>query len=254
MTNHRDQQQQPDPVCDRETGLCAAPPLLEDTAGPARESAGWELVYIGDPMCTWCWGVAPVVASLPDYCERQGAAFAIVAGGLAPGGGYRWDARFRTFLRDEWVHVGKATGQPFALGLLERDQFDFDTEPPCRAVVVARSMLAERDRNACILAAFFAAVQRGFFFDNLDPATLAFYRDPVAEVGLDFDAFTARFESEDAKRTVQADFRLNRGWGVQGFPSFALRRGDAVDVIAGGYVDLPTLGERVRRSRLTAVP
>ena len=252
MTSNDDQQEQPDLACDREAGVCAAPSLPNETAVAARENPGWELVYIGDPMCTWCWGMAPVVARLPDYCEQRGAAFSIVAGGLAPGGGYRWDERFKTFLRDEWVHVGKSTGQPFAFGLLERDHFNYDTEPACRAVVVARSMLAERDRNARILADFFAALQRRFFFDNLDPATLEFYRDPSAQVGLDFETFIKRFQGDEARQDVQRDFRLNRSWGVRGFPSFALLRGDAVDVIASGYVDLSALDERVRQSRLTS--
>lgn len=249
MSGENDRDERQEPACDPETGLCAAPTLGENAVA-TTDKAGWELIYIGDPMCSWCWGVAPVVARLPDYCGERGATFSIVAGGLAPGGGFPWDARFRSFLRNEWLHIQQSTGQPFTLGLLDRDRFDYDTEPPCRAVVVARSLLAGRDRNDRALTDFFAALQRRFYVDNQDPATLDFYRDPVARIGLDFETFAAQFQTEEARQATWHDFQLNRGWGVRGFPSFALHRGEAVDIIASGYVDLPTLDERITRSRL----
>ncbi len=238
------------PFCDPETGVCAAPPLETSRPAPARDSAGWDLVYIGDPMCSWCWGVEPVVRRLPEFCAERGAGFSIVAGGLAPGGGFTWDERFKTFLRNEWRHIQTATGQPFSVDLLERDHFHYDTEPPCRAVVLARSILAGRDENDRLLAAFFAALQRRFYVDNQDPATLEFYREPAAQIGLDFEAFAARFDGDDARQAVRREFELNRSWWVRGFPSFALRRGDAVEILASGYVDLPKLTTLIGASQL----
>ncbi len=41
-----------------------------------------ELIYVGDPMCSWCWGIAPQLDTLvrthPDIPLR------IVVGGLRP--------------------------------------------------------------------------------------------------------------------------------------------------------------------------
>lgn len=234
--------------CDPETGLCAAPSLSGDAAGPPQDAAGWDLTYVGDPMCSWCWGIAPVVARLPTYCDTHGAAFSIVAGGLRPGGGDPWNAPFKNFLRQEWQHIGRATGQPFSLGLLERPAFHYDTEPPCRAVVVARQLLAPRQDNQRSLATFFGALQHDFYVGNGDPGQLDFYRHACRQVGLAFDDFAARFSGDEARREVLADFQRNRGWGVRGYPSFVLRRGPSAEVIASGYIDFAGLTARVERA------
>ena len=42
---------------------------------------------------------------------------------------------------------GRDGGQPFELGLLEREQFNYDTEPSARAVVVVRQLLGDSDPN-----------------------------------------------------------------------------------------------------------
>jgi len=42
------------------------------------------LIYFADPMCSWCWGFAPVIAQVR---ERYGEALPVrlVLGGLRPG-------------------------------------------------------------------------------------------------------------------------------------------------------------------------
>ena len=43
-----------------------------------------EIIYVGDPMCSWCWGFAPVVEKLlVDY--RDIADLSLILGGLRPG-------------------------------------------------------------------------------------------------------------------------------------------------------------------------
>lgn len=235
--------------CDPVTGACLLPdPDKPTDAAALAMSSDLVLYYIGDPMCSWCWGIAPLVANLPAYCDERGADFSIVAGGLRPGGGDPWNAQFKDFLRHHWTDIGRITGQPFSLDLLDREDFHYDTEPPCRAVVVARTLLSPRNDNQRSLVDFFAALQRAFYVGSGDPGQLAFYRDPCLRVGLDFDVFAQRFAGDDARRATQADFQLSRSWGVRGFPSFALRQGAHTQVIASGHVDLATLNAGIERA------
>lgn len=59
----------------------STPPILDlglDT--PTRRDL--EFVYVGDPMCSWCWGFAPALEELQD---RYDIPLRTVMGGLRTG-------------------------------------------------------------------------------------------------------------------------------------------------------------------------
>ncbi|GHT89708.1 DsbA family protein [Betaproteobacteria bacterium] len=234
-------------TCDSETGVCRIPAIEPATHAISTCQQGVEIAYIGDPLCSWCWAVSPVVAALQGWCTEQNLRFTIIAGGLRPGGGDPWNDEFKAFLRHHWEEIGKVSGQPFSFNLFERDSFNYDSLPPCRAVVVARDLLAERDDNNLTLQKFFAAVQKRFYAQNDDPGKIDFYREPCAQNGIDFVAFSTDFNVPKSAEKARADFRLNRSWGINGFPGFALIKGDQAQILASGYVDLPTLTARIKQ-------
>jgi putative protein-disulfide isomerase len=233
-------------TCDDKTGVCQIPEINPVPHTLSADQRGVEIAYIGDPLCSWCWGVSPVVGALQGWCTEQGLRFVIVAGGLRPGGGDPWNEEFKTFLRHHWEKIGQVSGQPFCFDLLERDHFNYDSLPPCRALVVARDLLAERDDNRHALHRFLAAIQERFYVQNDDPGEIDFYRAPCAQNGIDFAVFSAAFNAPESEGKALVDFRLNRGWGVRGFPSFALIKGEKAEILDSGYVDLPKLTERIK--------
>lgn len=230
-------------VCDVNTGICAPADLAPE--------ADWELIYVGDPMCSACWAIAPTVSELPGWAASQGAKFSVLAGGLRPGGGDAWDEKFRSFLRQHWIEMAEISGQPFELGLLEREQFNYDTEPSARAVVVVRQLLGDGDPNAEQLTAFFQDLQHRFYVLNEDPGELEFYREPATKLELDFAEFSRRFQSAEARKATRDEFLLNRSWGVRGFPSFVLRSGDKVEILGSGFLSVEEIASRVAASELS---
>lgn len=216
--------------CDPETGACIIDPLPEPEAPQASTSPEREIVYVGDPMCSWCWGLSPALKELEAEGRRRGLPFRVVVGGLRAGGGETWDERFRTFLRHHWEEIGERTGQPFSMALLDRDAFDYDTEPACRAVVVARDLLDPTD-----VYPFFAAVQERFYARGDDPKPVEFYRELCERFGIDFEVFRSRFESQEARAQTGDEFRLVRSWGVRSFPTVLLREGTELRPIALGF-------------------
>lgn len=156
-------------------------------------------------------------------------------GGLRAGGGDAWGPEFQQFLRREWSYIAEATGQPFGFSLLDASGFNYDTEPACRAVVVAEQMLAQPGRVASDALAFFSAVQRKFYVDGDDPKDLRFYRSLCEEAHLSFDDFSLQFNSPDAKRAVYQQFEQCQSWGVRSFPTLLLDvEGDLTRISAGG--------------------
>ena len=155
--------------CDPITGECKAPSLPDFDDNPISMRADAEIIYVGDPMCSWCWGISPALKELRDHYKSEGIPFKLVMGGLRPGGGDPWDQQMKNFLRQHWDHVTEASGQPFGHALFEKASFNYDTEPSCRAVVAARSLIGEQELE------FFEAIQEKFYVHSEDPNEISFY-------------------------------------------------------------------------------
>ncbi len=103
-----------------------------------------ELVYVADPMCSWCYGFGPelekVREQLSDHPVRM------VMGGLWVGSRAQpLSDQLRTYLGETWDAVHRHSGQPFNKGLLDWDDWTYDTEKACRAVVTMRLLAPDHE-------------------------------------------------------------------------------------------------------------
>ncbi len=172
-----------------------------------------QLIYVGDPMCSWCWGFSPTKRALEEQCRGR-ADLTLIVGGLRPGTTQPQDDARKDFLRQHWAEVNKRTGQPFIYDILERDDFVYDTEPACRAVVTVR----ELHGNQRALG-YFADLQRAFYSRNEDITQADTLAALAAEAGADGASFAERFASDELRKTTLNDFRIAQSLGVTGFPT-----------------------------------
>ena len=228
-------------ICDPETGICSLPPLTDTGSSDIPLNDDTEIIYVGDPMCSWCWGISPALHQLEYRAAQEGIPFRIVVGGLRPGGGDPWNKQFQDFLKHHWEEVNARSGQPFGYELFDREAFNYDTEPSCRAVVTVRSIAPELEHR------FFELVQHYFYVQNDDPAEVAFYQPICDKLGIDFAQFSTRFQSEEMRQATIADFQLSRQWGVSGFPTVLVRQGQQLTPIARGFATYEQMWERVAR-------
>lgn len=236
-------------TCDPVTGACLLPET--DTPGHAAPNSTTNPItvrYVGDPMCSWCWGISPTIEAVAAHCAAEGFAFAITVGGLRAGGGDPWNAQFKAFLRNEWRHIAQVTGQPFGYTLLDLQHFDYDTEPACRAVVTIQDMESLQAVAPGTPLRFFAAVQRKFYVDGEDTKQSEFYASVCAALGVDFEAFRRQFESDEARRRVNEEFGRCRRLGVRSFPTLLLERAGVVTPLGVGYVTTEQAIERLREA------
>lgn len=234
--------------CDPVIGACQ----LSDQDKPvdarsAKTRDGWVVHYVGDPMCSWCWGISPTVSEVEAFCEEKGIGFSITMGGLRAGGGEPWNAAFKDFLRNEWLKINRTTGQPFGYTLLEAPHFDYDTEPACRAVTTVKLLQVQNQLPSSTTLAFFSAIQHKFYVEGQDPKVAEFYAGICAGLGLDFDAFRAAFDSPEAQQTVQLAFVRCRQWGVHSFPTLLLERNGETKSLAVGYATTEQVLSRLRQ-------
>jgi putative protein-disulfide isomerase len=195
---------------------------------PETEPTDRELIYVGDPMCSWCWGIAPELETLVD--THPEIPLRIVVGGLRPGPNAQTvGPELAGYLAHHWEEVERRSGQPFDRALLDRHGWLYDTEPACRAVVVMRELAPHETFR------FFKRLQRAFYAEGLavwDPEIYGALID-----GFDVDAveFLDAFASQDAVKATWQDFSLARSWGINGFPTIVLRQGSTGQIIARGY-------------------
>ena len=197
-----------------------------------------KLIYVGDPMCSWCYGIAEELNQTIDhYGERLD--LEVVMGGLRAGGGEEWNQSFKDFLRHHWEDVGMKSGQPFKFELLNKDYFDYDTEPACRAVVAVESI--SRDK----MLPFFKLVQQGFYVGNKDPKEVEFYQAICKSLDIDFSEFTAKFQSDKVKEQTVGHFQRSMSLGARSFPTVMLEYKGERHAIAIGYSTFEKMKGRI---------
>ncbi|VTL97409.1 DSBA oxidoreductase [Pseudomonas aeruginosa] len=147
------------------------------------------LLYVMDPMCSWCWGFAPVAEALARQAAADAVAFHLVAGGLRAGHGAALDPNTRSYILRPLAD-GAAGHRP-AVPLRRRtaDGFVYDTEPACRALVAARSL-----DEACAWP-LVKAIQQAFYAEGLDVTRAAVLTDLAEAVGIPRIEFAAAFDS-----------------------------------------------------------
>lgn len=198
-----------------------------------------QLIYIGDPMCSWCYGFSPelddVKAAVPDL------EFKLVMGGLRPFGEQTM-GELHDFLKEHWEEINKRTGQPFAYDIMEDKAFIYDTEPAARAVVTFRQFLPAQE------LAYFQAVQDAFYAKNKNTHDLQTYLDLLKPYDVDAKAFSEAFESEAMKKATLADFQMSQDLGIRGFPSMVLKKGEEYILVSNGYQKAEGLVRNINRA------
>lgn len=187
------------------------------------------LVYVGDPMCSWCWGFAPVIDAVASTRRLD---IEIVVGGLRPGPAAQpLSERMEEFLRREWEMIHQRTGQPFDAGILTElgRSWSYDTEIPARAVVAMRDQLPGEAWR------FFGRLQNAFYAQRVDVTDTSAYEGLLDGFDVEPSLFTDRLGSDKVGQETWGDFTRARRWGVIGFPTLLLRRGEHLHLLTAGY-------------------
>jgi putative protein-disulfide isomerase len=193
-----------------------------------------EIIYVGDPMCSWCWGFSPVLKQIQqDY--RKDAPLRLIVGGLHAFDTDPMNDQYKATIKHHWEQVAEASGQPFNYAFFEREGFVLDTEPACRATVVVRNM------NPDVLLPFYERIHMGYYVEDTDTTKLETFVDYAEKEGLDGSVFAAAFEAEAIKQETMDDFAWCQKTGVTGFPTVVLREDTTMAALTVGYQPFDTI-------------
>ncbi|MCU1716979.1 DsbA family protein [Pseudomonas sp. 5P_3.1_Bac2] len=192
------------------------------------------LLYVMDPLCSWCWGFAPVLESLAQQAAAAGVGLHVVAGGLRRDT-QAVDAAARERYLGYWRAVQQATGQSFNYELGLPAGFAYDTEPACRALVTARSLDLE------LVWPLIKQIQQGFYQQGLDVSRANVLADLAEQAGIARSEFAEAFDSAALRSATAADFSWVQDLGIAGFPTLLAERDGQLALLTNGYQPLQAL-------------
>ena len=193
------------------------------------------ILYIADPMCSWCWGFSPVMEQIRSTYQNQ-VTCRLLLGGLRPANTERFDATKRDYILRHWHAVHTRTGQPFNFTFHMASDFTYNTEPPSRAVATVRNLQPSHEFG------FLQSLHQAFYVQNRDITKLDELVNIASESHIDAEQFKTYFLSPEAKKQIWQEFDHCRQLGIEGFPSLVGQAGDQFTTLTYGYQSMETLG------------
>jgi putative protein-disulfide isomerase len=189
------------------------------------------LYYIHDPMCSWCWGFAPVLdrlmTELPEHIEVRR-----LVGGLAPDSDVAMPDETREYVQQQWRRIEETIpDRRFNFDFWSKCQPRRSTYPACRAVIAARE---QGETNDVLMT---KAIQRAYYEQARNPSDKETLVVLAREIGLDADTFANALTSPAVDEQLDREIGHSRALGARGFPSLVLVDGDVSRLIPIDYLD-----------------
>ena len=192
------------------------------------------LLYVMDPMCSWCWGFAPVLEALAAQAGAAGVGLHLVVGGLRSEQ-VALDQTARTRIFGHWEAVQASTGQSFDFSRGLPEGLVYDTEPACRALVAARRLDAQKVWPLARL------IQQAFYCEGRDVSRAAELRRLAGQAGLPERRFAEAFDDPGSHAATRSDFDWVQGLGITGFPTLLAQHAGFNALLTNGYQPLERL-------------
>jgi len=197
------------------------------------------LYYVHDPMCSWCWGFAPVLGRLLEELPADIRVTRLL-GGLAPDSDQPMPIELQQTIEATWHRIQQS---------IPGTQFNFDfwtqcaprrsTWPACRAVIAARMQGDAFDVRMT------KAIQLAYYTQARNPSDASTLIELSDELGLDAQLFVEALVGKSVQQQLQAEIALSRQLHASSFPSMVLQTGTSVWPIAVDYNDSAPMLEMI---------
>lgn len=178
------------------------------------------LHYIYDPLCGWCYAVAPLVRAAREILPVVAHGGGMMTGERRQRISPAWRDYVMPLDRRIVELIGQVFGHAYQEGLLRDNTALLDSEPPTTAVLAA-------EQSAGRGLDFLDAVQKAHYFNGHRIADVPVLEAIAREIGLELPAFQAAYET-CCGETTRAHFAQSRALlakvGGEGFPTFVLER------------------------------
>ena len=194
-------------------------------------TTGCRLIYIHDPMCSWCWGFRPTFEQLCAGLPRH-VSVACLLGGLAPDSDQPMPADMQMRLQQTWRQIQRRIpGTRFNFDFWQVCDPRRSTWPACRAVIAAREF------DMALETAMITAIQHAYYLQARNPSDSTTLVSLAEDLGIDGMAFAHRLDAPETQATLADEIARSRRMGADSFPSLRLQIGDSLWPVPLDYTD-----------------
>jgi putative protein-disulfide isomerase len=161
--------------------------------------------------------------------QAAGVKVTLRVAGLRTGQQARLDESKRAYILQHWHAVAEATGQAFNFSEALPSGFLYNTEPACRALVVAREL------DETHLFTFLDSLQQAFYQDARDITQPRVLRDLAVQAGYDSEAFCLAFDAPETRVVTETEFAWVSHLAISGFPTLLAQSQRQYALISNGY-------------------
>lgn len=196
------------------------------------------IFYVYDALCGWCYGFSPVIR---EFYERHqdNFNFRVLSGGMVTGDRIGPIGEVASYIKDGYRNVEELTGikfgEPFIQKLLNEGTDIFTSVPSAMALALFRTQQPENELE------FALRMQSAIYYEGLSPADWNTYGRCAAEFNLKADEFANKMQNQKLLELTQQEFKVVSNWGIKGFPSVLIQKGDQAYLMARGYTPLEEL-------------
>ena len=189
------------------------------------------LIYVHDPMCSWCWGFEStrkiIFETVADRMQIRR-----MVGGLAPDSDQPMPDSMCLMLQQTWQRIEQSIpGTRFNYAFWDECSPRRSTYPANRAVIAAREQGESFDPLMT------ARIQQAYYLEAKNPSDNSVLVELAADIGLDFERFAESLESDATQQQLLTEIESTRAMGINSFPSLAVHRDGILRHIGLSYTD-----------------
>ena len=200
-----------------------------------------QLIFVTDPMCSWCWGMTADFERARDLLKDE-VQFDLMLGGINTHGTQPIGDYGRRFLMRLWREVEATTGQTF--GYVLPESYVHNSVSCCLAIEAVRECLESPPFE------FLAELQRLFFTEGVDITSFERLKEVAAGFGVSGDEFDQHVHAPRTLEKIRFQFNHAQSFGTQALPSLLIADQESkMSLLAGGYVDAEMLQTLLRSTQ-----
>jgi putative protein-disulfide isomerase len=198
------------------------------------------LIYVHDPMCSWCWGFR---TNFENLCKQLPAGLSVnrLLGGLAPDNDQPMPAELQSKLQDTWRQIQtRIPGTRFNFDFWRDCHPRRSTWPACRAVIVARQF------DPTLESPMIEAIQRAYYLEARNPSDADTLAALASQLGLDVVDFAIRLDAAETHDILEQEITQARRMGADSFPSLRLQIDQSFWPVPVDYTEVRPMLETIQ--------
>lgn len=202
--------------------------------------ANASLIYVHDPMCSWCFGFSKMLKTLLDGLPADIKVKRLL-GGLAPDSTEPMPEAIRDMVRQNWQRIEQAIpGVQFNYDFWDNCEPRRATYPACRAVIAARQQGEAFDELMT------RQIHQAYYQQARNPSDESTLIELAAEIGLDQRTFSIDLASNETQQSLLEEINLSRSLGVNGFPGLIMECNGRYELIRTNYTDADSMLNQIK--------